>query len=229
LVEACKQAVDCPPNRLTLFRTMAAELQSLWANLVEGLPTEDKANVGPTSPAARRFRGKLIEVLTAPLTFEVSKTLVGTSGEVVCARSSLIERIRTQAEEEGFLRGPSSPAPRERWRAAQRAFDCWWRPARARGKTSILVGLRYRIGFQLKIALPGVHDQDSLRDQCQRAGVSSPQPVARGRLTDGTRLVILSRAFASELLALPRALKKPPLPSPKGPPATPKGPPAAPV
>jgi hypothetical protein len=223
LVEACKQAADSPPNRLTLFRTMAAELQSLWAKLVEDLPTEDKANVGPTSPASRRFRRKLIEALTAPLTFEVSKTALNTSGEVVAGRSSLIERLRTQAEEEGFLRRKSSPAPRERWRQVQRAFDCFWRPARDGGKTVILVGLRYRIGFQTKVALPGVHDQDSLRDQCQRAGVSSPTPVARGRLTDGTRLVILSQAFTRELMALPRALKKPPPLPQKGPPAVPRG------
>jgi hypothetical protein len=216
LVHECERANDCPSNRTALFKRMQGELQSLWSTIVEQLPTEDQANVGPTSPAARRFRYKLIEVITSPITFEVSKTLAGTSGEVVSARSSLVERIRTQAED--YLAGFIPPSPREFWRQSQRAFDCWWRPAKVRGKTTIMVALRYRLGFQTKIPLPGVFDQDSLRSQCLRSGVIAPNPRVRNRLTDGSRLVILSPAFVRELLAQPKE------PRPKPPTATGGGP-----
>jgi hypothetical protein len=210
---ACERAVDAPANRLTLFRQMQAELGSLWATLVENLPTEDQANVGPGSPAAKRFKGKLIEALTDTVTFEVSRTTTGTSGEAVSARSSLVERIRSQAEP--YLLGKVSPGPREPWHPAQRAFDCWWRPIKVRGKTTILIGLRYRIGFQVKKNLPGVFDQESFRLQCERSGVLASNVRVRDRLTDGSRLVILSQHFIRELLALPREPRNPPREGPQ--------------
>jgi hypothetical protein len=73
----------------------------------------------------------------------------------------------------------------------------------------VLIGLRYRIGFQTKKCLPGVLDQESLRAQCQRSGVLAPKVKVRDRLTDGTRLVILSQAFTRELMALPKEPRDP--------------------
>jgi hypothetical protein len=219
LVDACGKAVNCPPNRLTLHRIMRAELESLWATLVEALPTEDQANVGPKSPAAKRFRGKVEEVLTDTITFEAHRTLMGTSGEAVSARSSLIERVRAEAEP--YLKRRQRPAKRERWRQAQRSFDCWWRPATVKGKTTILIGLRFRIGFQTKKVLPGVVDQESFRRQCERAGISVR--IKGGRLTDGSRLVVLAPRFVRKLLAQPRALWRPLPPAGGGTPPPPGG------
>jgi hypothetical protein len=206
LVRVCEKAVDCPPNRTAMFRRLEAEMRSLWSSLVERLPTEDKANVGPDSPAAKRFKGKLIEVLTDPITMEVSKTTIGTH-DVVAGRSSFVERIRTQAEP--YVSGQQVFAKREFWRQAQRSFDVWWRPIQAGDRNLILIAIRYRIGFQTKKCLPGVRDQESLRSQCERAAVLENILEVNDRLSDGGRLVILSQPFVGELLALPEPPPEP--------------------
>jgi hypothetical protein len=206
----CLKATDCPRydngevNRLLLLKFIKAELEGLWAGIVEKLPTEEGANVGPTSPAAKRFKRVLVEALTDPIQFEVEKTAVGTggTGQVYAARTSLIERIRDQAAE--YTSGPKQPTKREPWRRVQKAFDAWWKVVTTKsGEVVVLVGLRWRIGFQAKKNLPGVHDQKSFRAQCRKSGLSVRLNKVRARLTDGTRLVILSGRFARELLALP--------------------------
>jgi hypothetical protein len=97
LQRLCEKTVDCPRkencevNRLAIFRNMQPELGGLWAGIVEKLPTEDAANVGPTSPAAKRFKAIMIETLSDPVQFEVEKTAFGTraSSGTVYAPSSL--------------------------------------------------------------------------------------------------------------------------------------------
>jgi hypothetical protein len=79
----------------------------------------------------------------------------------------------------------------------------WWRPIQAGDTCRILIAIRHRIGFQTKKVLPGVVNQESLRSQCDRAGVLENILEVNDRLTDGTQLVILSQPFTREIMALP--------------------------
>jgi hypothetical protein len=204
LTKACEQAVDAPENRLTLYKTLKAELESLWSTILEKLPTEAQANYGPTSPAAQRFKHELEKVLTYPTTFEVEKNSVNTPATApTAAKTNIIERIRDQHKE--FLNGKTLPAPRGGWRKVQKAYDCWWKPVTAKEKPVVLIGLRHRIAYQTQAAksLPGVYDQTTLRHQCERSGLLLNSRKVGGRLTGGGRLVVLTRKFTRELMGEP--------------------------
>jgi hypothetical protein len=204
LRQACQQAVDAPDHPLTLFKTIKAELESLFSTLLEKLPTETQANYGPTSPAAQRFKHELEKVLTYPTTFEVEKASLNTPATAPTAsKTNIIERIRDQHKE--FLKGATSPASRGGWRKVQKAYDCWWKPIVVNGKPEVLIGLRHRIAYQTQAAksLPGVYDQKTFRHQCEQSGLLLKSRKVRGRLTGGNRLVVLSRKFIRELMAEP--------------------------
>jgi hypothetical protein len=183
LRKACERAADCPPSRIALFRLMSAELGSLWSSLLEALPTEDQANVGPDSPAARRFRGELEKVLCYPTTFEVANTSTATPA-VYASKTSCLELVREQAaayreherERRRQARLKNQPAPRGRqyWQRVRKSYDVWWRILYRRGhKPAVLIGLRHRIGYQTQAmrSLPGVFDQESFRRQADRSGI----------------------------------------------------------
>jgi hypothetical protein len=231
LTDLCMQASDCPiyangrVNRYSLFKLLSAEMSGLWHHLLDGLKTEADANTGPASAAAERFKRVLVEVLCDPTNFEVVKTALGTGGEVHAARTSLIERIRDQAEP--YLSKKTALQKREYWRRVQKAFDVWWRPARIRGKIVIFIGLRHRVGFQMKKCLPGVVNQDTFQKQCSNSGLSLKLKKINDRLQDGTRLVVLSRKFVKELMAQPKQ-REPKKTQAKPPSAPPAGPPSAP-
>jgi hypothetical protein len=200
----CAQATDAPKNPLTLMKLIKAELECLFATELEKLPTEDQANYGPDSPAARRFVGELEKVLTCPTTFEVARGSTGTPAEGShAAKTNLVERIRDEATL-AEKRNPRKKTPFRRmaWVKVQKAFDVWWKLVTARGKTHVLIALRHRIAYQTQAAkcLPGVFDQASLRRQCERSGILFKGRTAGERLSDGTRLVVLSPAFTRKLL-----------------------------
>jgi hypothetical protein len=228
LQRACERAVDCPRrdnrevNRLLLLKTMSAELRGLWASIIEELPTEEEANVGPASPAAKRFKRVMVEVLTSGVQFEVEKSALGTgaTGTVYASRTNIIERIRHQADP--YLSGQDRPGKREYWRRVQHAFDAWWRPALLRsGKVVILIACRWMIGFQVhRVHPPGVHDQESFRKQCEKSGLSTKLKRVYCRLQDGERLVPLAPRFTRELMALPVRREQPETPPKPGHPAT---------
>jgi hypothetical protein len=210
LLRECEQAIDCPRrengevNRLLLIKTIRAELGGLWSTIVEKLPPEEAANIGPASPAAKRFKRVLVEVLTGGIQFEIEKTARGTSATVTAARTSIVERIRHDSKD--YAMGKVLLTKREPWRRVQTMADVWWKPAMRRGKVMIVIGLRWRIGFQVKpqMNLPGAHDQQSFLAQCRKSGLTAKFRLVRNRLNDGERLVILSPRFVRELFALPK-------------------------
>src|SRR5262249_4904071 len=83
----------------------------------------------------------------------------------------------------------------------QRAFDAWWRPyVDEHGEPRILLAMRWRLGGQIRVELPGVTDQTSLTDQGERYGVLDPKPPVKVRLHGGTQLAVLYTDKAHEPL-----------------------------
>jgi hypothetical protein len=222
LLGDCMKASDCPRrqdgtvNRLSLFKIMKHEMASLFSQITDTLPRENEANYGPDSPAASRFRRKLIEVLTYPTTFEVDRRSLGTPAEHPhAAKTNIVERIRDDSQvwlqgywQQQLQSAPSTkPPPKIGWVQVQKAYDVWWRPMpRRQGmKPRVIIALRYRIAFQTQAAksLPGVYDQESFRRQCVRSGIAGNYPKVSNRLRSGDRLVLLAQNFIRELMAQP--------------------------
>src|SRR5262249_9877485 len=185
---ACEQAIDCPRragevNRLLLGKLVKFELGVVWSTTLQTLPTEEAANSSPTSPAARRFHRMMIEVFSDLIQFEVEKSAVGTpAATVYAARTSIIERIREAAVP--CTPGNTQPGKRVPWRRVQKT-DVWWKPTLVGNKVRIMIAARWRIGFQTKKVLPGVHDQESFRRQCEKSGLARKGKRGSSRRSGG--------------------------------------------
>jgi hypothetical protein len=211
LMAACGEADDAPkdltgrPCRPDLLRIIQGELQVQWATLMRTLPPLADADMGRASAAGRAFREAMMRLWTATRTFEIAKTVAGTSGETVAARASLISRVRSQAKD--YLDGNVSPRPREKWHSVQHAFDGWWRPyvTPGDGEIGLLLAMRWTLTGQVGIELPGVTDQNTLTNVGIRFGCIDPDPAVPGILSGGkTRLAVLSLSLTGELLEMPQ-------------------------
>jgi hypothetical protein len=210
LIEAAAAAAgDAPPGKDATARLKAtisavkAALGVLWAHLMDSLPVRTGADLGETSADARRFRELLIRLWTATETFEVTKTISGTSGEATAARTSLIGRVRSQARP--YLKATLPVPTRPAWRPAQKDWSAWWRPYLHPGddRPRILLAMHWTLVGQMKREWPGVTDETSLRGLGVRYGCIDPSPPVTGILSGGAkRLAVLSLSVTEELLAI---------------------------
>jgi hypothetical protein len=149
----------------------------------------------------------MVRLWTATRTFEVAKTVEGTSGEAIASRASLVSRSKSAARE--FLNGRLKPQKRERWIEVQRAFSAWWRPHLAingdgEEKAIILLAMRWELVGQIGIELPGVTDQTSLTTLGTRFGVLERESPVPAILSGGARrLAVLALELTTELLEEP--------------------------
>jgi hypothetical protein len=211
LLEAAAGAADAPRDesgrvkRSALLRAVKTELEVPWSELAGTLPRWTDAELGSETAAGRKFREALIRLWTAPRTFVVTKTLAGTSGEVTASRASLLSRAQDDARP--YLTATMTPAPREMWRQVQSSFDAYWRPyiVPGEGTIGILLAMRWSLGGQIGVELPGVGDQDALTTIGARFGCVSKSPPVAGVLSGGkVRLAVLSRSVTEELLEVPQ-------------------------
>jgi hypothetical protein len=145
------------------------------------------------SAAAAAFRRAMILLWTVTRTFEIARTVEGTSGEAIAARASLISRVKSQ------LGKPGSPSRRKAgWTPIQSAFDGFWR---RRPDGGIELGMRWTLCAQVGIELPGVTDQHSLNELGIKYGVLQPN---EGRLPKGkARIAVLTPELVAELMEGP--------------------------
>jgi hypothetical protein len=218
LLEAAAAASDAPRDetgqvkRPVLLRAIKTELEILWSELVGTLPLWTDAELGSETAAGRKFHEAMVRLWTAPRTFEVAKTLTGTSGEVTASRASLISRVQHAARP--YL-GPSptaTPIPRETWREIQSSFAAYWRPyvVPGEGTIGILLAMRWSLGGQIGVELPGVTSPETLKNLGVKFGCVQEHPPVSGILSGGTaRLSVLSRAITEELLEVPQDEEQP--------------------
>jgi hypothetical protein len=104
VVDTAMKATDAPRrddqvNRAAVIHECEAELRVLWGRWTADLPDEAGAvHLGPASKAAQRSCQHVVRLLRVPQTFEVASTQVGTSGQKVAARASLLSRALSQLE-----------------------------------------------------------------------------------------------------------------------------------
>jgi hypothetical protein len=206
LMTECAQTADATCdgrgniNRTALRRLIKVELEILWGDIIQNLPTPPDADLAADSTAAARFREALVRLWTAPRTFERRST---EDGEVA-ARASLLSRARSQARE--LLGGGLLPPGRDRWRPVQEAFAAWWRPILdpVTKRVTLLLAMRWELAGQIGVELPGVTSQASLTTLGGRFGVLETSPPVTAALSGGRgRLAVLSLEFARDLLATP--------------------------
>jgi len=208
LLDLASTAVNAPLNqsgninRTTLLRAVRSEIEVVWSDLMERLPWMQNTELKQDTAAGKKFREAMVRLWTATRTFEVSRSIEGTSGEAVAARASLLSRAKTQAKE--YLSGRVTPGTRERWREVQKAFSAWWRPYVNEGELTILLAMRWELVGQIGIELPGVSDQASLTALGTQFGVLETAPPVTAMLSGGAkRLAELSLTLVGEMLEDP--------------------------
>jgi hypothetical protein len=211
LIVECEKASDAPRdekgvlNRAGLIRLVQLEMGVLWAHLIGTLPPAEHVELGKNTEAGKKFREAMVALWTRTQTFEVVKDREAANGEII-ARSSLVSRVHTRAKD--YLADPPLvyPAPREKWRRIQHAFDAWWRPwADKEGQIHILLAMRASLAGQTCVDLPGVSDQVSLTRLGGQFGVTQSPPPGVGDVFNRgkMRLAVLALDLAEELLSQP--------------------------
>jgi hypothetical protein len=201
LMREAGRAADAPrdvtgrPVRADLLRAVEIELRILWADLMAELPAEADVDMGADTARGRQMRAALVQLWTRPRLLEQIK---GTeAGSDVASSASLVSRVRSRAA------GP--PQAREAWRPIHAAYAAWWRryPDPDGGEVRIALAMRWELGAQIGVDLPGITDQAALTTLGERFGVIDPKPPLSDRLSDGGRLAVLVPDLTDELLAQP--------------------------
>jgi hypothetical protein len=204
LLDEAALAQDAPRDgsgaisRLALLKRVKAELEVLWSNLMQGLPSMAEAGLGEETLAAHRFREALVRLWHATQTWEISRTADnGKSGEVASA-ASLVSRVRPKLREQRAARTPSRG-----WAKVHPAFSAWWRiHVGEDGEERVLLAMRFELAGQIRQVLPGVTDQSSLTTLGTKFGVFEPPPPPVPAFTSGgkDRLAVLARELTTQLM-----------------------------
>jgi hypothetical protein len=204
LVDECSKAADAPRDageqtiRTDLIRAIQLELGVLWAHLLNTLPRDEDAQLSKNSERGRAFRHALTHLWKLPVTWERQQTANGGDSATRASLSSRVVSARKRAVIEGTTQA--------KWHAIHSACDGWWRDwMNAEGEIETLLAMRWTLGRQVGIDLPGVVDQDSLRRQADQFGLlRDAPPGVPTRLSGGTnRLLLLSLDLSLELLESP--------------------------
>jgi hypothetical protein len=209
LLQEAAKAADVPVDdsgattRPRLLKSVKAELEVLWADLQDRLPTTTGADLGKDTAAGQRFREAMVRLWTKTQTFEVAKATDEGGRDTVAARASLVSRVRTAARD--YLGGKVGPGAREKWREVQKAFSSWWRPCLwSDGGFGVRLAMRWELVGQVGVELPGVKNQPTLKTVGERFGVIDASPNVSQALSGGAaRLAVLSEALTRELLEDP--------------------------
>lgn len=210
LVDRCGNGRDAPADEnsgevdeLRLVRMIQTSLGILWASLMERLPRQAAdAELDAEAEDAKRFRNAVLRLWCCLTTHQTTTVRDGKGGEeTTAARASLASRVQ---HEFARFRNAGTTGRRAKWMEVQNAFAAWWRPhIDAEGRIVALLAMKFILFDQLRIAVPGVTDQGSMRTLGVRYGIFTDTPLVSERLTDGSRLCGLSATLVDEILAQP--------------------------
>ncbi len=203
LVEECSAASDAPkdasgrPLRSDLIRLIQLELSVLWSDLLSTLPAEADADLTENTEKGRAFHQAVVHLWKVPVTWEKQQTATGDSA----TRASLVSRVISKQKQ-----ADAEQIGRSKWNHVHSACDAWWRRwVDPEGESLPLLAMRWTLGRQVGIELPGVRDEESLTRLGMQFGVlQKPPPGVPSRLSGGThRLAVLSLDLCRELLEMP--------------------------
>lgn len=201
LIDLTQTALDAEANGMQQVRSVREALSVLWATLMETLPLHpaDTTDLGDGSAAAQKFEADVFRVWTAPLLFK--SVAVSRGSESGTARASLASLVTEEAES---IRMDGTMPTRPAWLPIRSAVTAWWRPGLDEdGKTVLYLAMRYDLFDNLRISCEWATDQESLKRVGEQWGIFTDNPAVRGRLSDGTRLAVLSAKMVERILASP--------------------------
>jgi hypothetical protein len=203
LLDAAARAADAPPTRAALLDAVVCELRVLWPDLLAATPWPASASLTPEAAAgaAAQFRSALERIWHAP---RVNQRVKLEDGEVVIFQGSLVTRVNEQAKNGADV--PGSQRGRSAWEMIHKPFSAWWRPGEGEGGEVVpRLAMRWELGPQIGVSLPGVSDQQSLTTIGEAYGFLDPSPKGIPRVTSWgkQRLAVLALDFTQELLEGP--------------------------
>jgi hypothetical protein len=205
LLDAAARAVDAPPTRAALLDAVVCELRVLWPDLLATTPWPAAAGLTPEAAAgaALQFRSALVRLWNAP---RVNQRVKLEDGEVVIFQGSLVTRVNELARNCADV--PGSQRGRSAWEMIHKPFSAWWRPGEGEGGEIVpRLAMRWELGPQIGVSLPGVTDQMSLNTLGDAYGLLDPSPRGLPGVSSGgkQRLAVLALDFTQELLEGPPA------------------------
>jgi hypothetical protein len=197
LVDLAESAVDAPRRddgqiiRTALLKSIKAELEIQFADMVRSLPLATEANLAEKSAAGREFAAAMVRMLTLPKTWEASKDGNARRASIVSRAASAITSHLTHNRK-----------PTRSWIRVLDACNCWWRIGVLEdGEIVPLIAIRYELAHQIGVTLPGVSDEESLVVLGVKFGViDSAPPVSARTNQNSVRLAVLKREFIEPLL-----------------------------
>lgn len=197
LVDLAETAVDTPRRddgqiiRTALLKSIKAELEIHFADLMRSLPLATDADLAEKSTAGREFAAAMVRILTLPKTWEQSN-------DGNARRASIVSRAASAINSRHAHQRKTTRS----WKPVIDACNCWWRIGiAADGEIVPLIAIRYELAHQIGVILPGVTDQDSLVSLGVKFGVIDPEPPVSTRTKQNrVRLAVLKRAFIEPLL-----------------------------
>jgi primase-polymerase (primpol)-like protein len=211
LMDAAVDGRDAPVNDETgyvdevkLSKLVQTALAISWSSTVERLPMQaaDAAkDMGPNSAAAKKFAADIFRVWTSPSLFK--SVPVGDGSDNAPTRASLASMVEELFKP--FKEGrPLKGGGRQRWFQIKTAVSAWWRPGVADdGRIVPRLAMRYDLFDNIGIRSEWATDQQALGDIGRQWGVFTDATDAKGRLTDGTRLAVLSVKMTDRILSHP--------------------------
>ncbi len=210
LVDAAAAGRDSPVNDVSgeadevkLVRIIQNSLGVLWATLMETLPVQaaDAADLGAETAAAQKFVADVFRAWTSPVLFK--NVSVGRDGdETGVTRASLASLVSDLFRP--FDEGRAMIEGRQRWLEIRTSIPAWFRPHIDNdGMIVPALAMRYDLFDNLRIPCDWAADQESFRRLGGQCGAFTDSPPVRGRLTDGTRLAVLSAKLTQRILAKP--------------------------
>jgi hypothetical protein len=173
------------------------ELGVVWADLLSTLPPAANVDLGRDTERGRAFRQAVIHLWKVPVTWEKVQSTAGDTA----TRASLVSRVISKK-----IHAAGQEKGRDRGQAVHPACDAWWRNwTDPEGELRTLLAMRWTLGRQVGIELPGVKDEDSLTRLGTQFGVLQKLPEGiPSRLSGGThRVAVLSLDLSQELLEMP--------------------------
>jgi hypothetical protein len=198
LMDLAEGAVDAPLRndgtiiRTSLLKSIKAELEIKFSDLMQTLPVATDADLAEKSAAGREFVAAFTRMLTLPKTWE-------SAANGAARRASVLSRAATAINSHLTHRRSATRS----WKRIIDACACWWRISVAKdGEIIPLMAARWELAHQIGVVLPGVTDQASFVSLGIKFGVLDPAPPANERTShNSVRLAVIKREFIDPLLA----------------------------
>lgn len=208
LLDQAAAATNAPINQNTgaiddmkLLQAVEGALRVTWSTLMESLPMQaaDAADLDEKSTAGQKFLADVFRVWTNPALF---KNVAVSKDETGVTRASLASLVADLFRQ--FVEAKVTIEGRQRWLEIKTSIPAWYRPyCDDEGMIRVALAMRFNLFDAIRIPCDWATNQDSFRKLGRQCGAFTDINGVRSRLTDGTRLAVLSASLTDQILAKP--------------------------